>query len=176
MANNTLDFKNPNTGENRKAPVGYSWTVLFWNFFPPIFRSDYKWAAFILFPTLLGIVIAELLAPSSGPVGFWVGLVFGFFYNKMHIKELVKKGFYAYKAEKGELSEVLSDFDFEIPIMENQNTNQQLETDKVIEQNDNKGQKLSTEEQIKSLNNLKEKNLITNEEYNEKKKQILDEL
>ncbi len=63
-----------------------------------------------------------------------------------------------------------------LPIMENQNTNQQLDTDKVIQQKDNEDETMSAEEQIIFLINLKEKNLISNDEYNEKKKQILNKL
>jgi hypothetical protein len=176
MANNTLYFKNPNTGENRKAPVGYSWTVLGFSFFPPIFRSDFKWAAIIFITILSAIVIAQVFLPKPGIESFWVGLLFSFFYNKMHIKELVKKGFHAYKAESGELSEVLSNFDFEIPTVEDQNTKEKIEADKVIQQKGNENKTMSAEEQINSLNNLKEKNLISNDEYSEKKKQILDKL
>jgi hypothetical protein len=183
MANNTLYFKNPNTGETRKAPVGYSWTVLIFSFFTPILRSDYKWAVIIFITHCLAVVIAELFAPRPDVVVFYIALLVSFFYNNMYIKELVKKGFHVYKAEKGELSEVLNIYksknlgaDFEIPIMENENTNQQLETDKVIQQTNNEDKTMSTEEKINSLNNLKEKNLISNDEYNEKKKQILDKI
>ncbi len=105
MANNTLYFKNPNTGETLKAPVGYSWTVLFFNFFPPIFRSDYKWGAIIFITNALAVVTAELFATNPGPEVFWTSLLFSFFYNRMYIKELVKNGFHVYKTETGELSE-----------------------------------------------------------------------
>ena len=41
MANNAIHFINPHTGELRTAPVGYSWTVLFVWFLPPLIRSDW---------------------------------------------------------------------------------------------------------------------------------------
>ena len=42
--------------------------------------------------------------------------------------------------------------------------------DKVIEKTDNEDKTMSAEQQINSLNDLKEKNLIADEEYKEKKK------
>ena len=49
-------------------------------------------------------------------------------------------------------------------------------TDKVIENTDNEDKTMSAEQQINSLNDLKEKKLIADEEYKEKKNKIIDEL
>jgi hypothetical protein len=65
--------------EVKAAPVGYSWTTLFFGFFPALFRQDWLWAV-ILFIT--GLV-------SSGIIP----IIFSFFYNKVYINSLLKKGY-----------------------------------------------------------------------------------
>ena len=58
MAFTSINFKNANTLGMRSAPVGFSWTVLFFGFFAPLFRSDYKWAIiFFKRSLLLGLAI-----------------------------------------------------------------------------------------------------------------------
>lgn len=79
MANNTIYFENSFNGQKREAPVGFSWTVFFFNCFPPLFRGDWKW-----------FIIMVLLALATAGVS---GLVFIFIYNKLYIKELVNAGY-----------------------------------------------------------------------------------
>ena len=74
MAYTKLIFENPNTGHIKEAPAGFSWTVLFFGFFPPLFRGDWKWAVIIF---LLAVLTWGL-----------VNLVFMFIYNKLYIKGL----------------------------------------------------------------------------------------
>ncbi|MCV2877587.1 hypothetical protein OE699_01875 [Sedimentimonas flavescens] len=77
-------MKNPMTGQMREAPVGFSWTVFFFNCLPALFRRD--WGGFLIM-----LVISCLTLGLSG-------LVFMFIYNKMHLKGLIKDGYKATSA------------------------------------------------------------------------------
>ena len=46
MASDVIYFENPNTGARREAPVGFSWTVLFFGGFVPLVRGD--WGYFFI--------------------------------------------------------------------------------------------------------------------------------
>lgn len=70
-------MKNP-VGIPKEVKVGFSWTTLFFGFFPALFRGDFKWA-----------IIMFLLACVTMGVS-WV--VFPFIYNKLYIKEIISKG------------------------------------------------------------------------------------
>ncbi len=104
MAYNAVMMENPNTGENRKAPVGFSWTTFFFGIFVPLFRSDWKWA-----------IIMFLAA------GFTCGLswlVFPFLYNKLYLKDLVGRGFRAAAVLHGSLDGVESRAGMTLPRLE----------------------------------------------------------
>ena len=64
----------------KTAPVGFSWTVLFFGFFPPLFRCDWLWAIIIL--------LANLLTYGIG------GIVLAFLYNKFYLKSLLSNGYW----------------------------------------------------------------------------------
>ncbi len=74
----SINLKN-STGEVRSATIGISWTSLFFGFFVPLFRGDYKWALIFFFADLITFGIANI--------------VFCFIYNGMYIRELLQKGF-----------------------------------------------------------------------------------
>ena len=77
MAFATINFeKNSLTKE---APVGFSWTTLFFGFFPALIRGDMKWAVIIFAATFVTFGLA--------------GIVFAFIYNRLYIQSLVEKGF-----------------------------------------------------------------------------------
>lgn len=79
MAFATVTFENKRTGQIREAPIGFSWTTLFFGPFPAIFRSDWPSAAIIL-----------LISIFTGGLS---NLVFCFIYNKMYAKRLLQDGF-----------------------------------------------------------------------------------
>ena len=104
MAYAKITFENPDTGQIRQAPVGFSWTVLFFGLFPALFRSDWKWA-----------IIMFLI--------FWVtfgfsNLVFMFIYNKLYVKELLGAGFKAKAVDSGNISDISGKLGIEIPALE----------------------------------------------------------
>ena len=101
MASNKIHFEHPTTGEIRQAPVGFSWTMLFFGFFPPLFRGDWKWA-----------IITLLIGFISCGLSF---LVFIFIYNKLYIKDLINKGFKARTVDKGDIKAVETKLGINIP-------------------------------------------------------------
>ncbi|MGJ8588808.1 MAG: hypothetical protein ACSHXW_11690 [Yoonia sp.] len=84
MAYGKIYFENPRTGQMKEAPVGFSWTVFFFNALPALFRGH--WVGFLI------MLICALLTFGLS------GLVFMFIYNKMYVKHLISEG---YKAKSG---------------------------------------------------------------------------
>lgn len=70
---------NERTGQYKEVKEGFSWTVLFWGIFPPLFRGDWKWL-------LIMLILAFFTAGISN-------LVFPFIYNKLYINDLIEKGY-----------------------------------------------------------------------------------
>ena len=104
MAFTSIIFKNPNTGAIKEAPVGFSWTVLFFGLFPPLFRGDFKWAIILL---ILALITAGLS-----------NLVFMFIYNKLYIKDLIGSGFKAQSIASGDLNYASAKIGMQIPELE----------------------------------------------------------
>ena len=72
-------MENPNTGIIKTAPVGFSWTTLFFGGFPSLFRGDIKWFIIQLIVDCFTFCVAVF--------------VFPFICNKLYIKNLLEKGF-----------------------------------------------------------------------------------
>jgi hypothetical protein len=77
MAN--IRFVNSNTGMIKDVPSGFSWTTLFFGFFPALLRGDIIWA-------LIMILVAILTLGIS----WWI---FPFIYNGLHVNGLIKSGY-----------------------------------------------------------------------------------
>lgn len=99
MANSHASLRNPDTGEEVRAPVGFSWTTLLFGPWPALFRGDWKWAA-IIFGTAI----------FTGGVSI---LVFPFIYNKLYIKDLIRDGFKLVDVENGSIDVVSNEVGFE---------------------------------------------------------------
>lgn len=89
-----IELKHSTTGVVKEAPTGYSWTTLFFGIFVPLLRGDLKWAIILL---LICLVTAFC---TAGFGAIFVTPIFGFFYNKIYIKDLIEKG-YVYIDEAG---------------------------------------------------------------------------
>jgi len=63
----------------RKCFIGFSWTVLFFGFFVPLFRGDWAWSLVML---LVGILTGGI-----------ANIIFAFTYNKNYTRKLLERGF-----------------------------------------------------------------------------------
>jgi hypothetical protein len=92
MAFDTIYFQNPQTNQLREAPVGYSWTCLFFGCFVPLFRGDWKWTLIMFLCSLATYGFSQL--------------VFTFIYNKLYIKDLISEGYRVKSVENGTIAEL----------------------------------------------------------------------
>tara|TARA_B110000483_G_scaffold141962_1_gene169663 strand:+ start:717 stop:1013 length:297 start_codon:yes stop_codon:yes gene_type:complete len=67
------------SGLIKEAPVGFSWTTLFFGFFPAVFRGDVKWAILMIIAAIFTLGIS--------------GVVFSFIYNKLYITAMIEGGY-----------------------------------------------------------------------------------
>ena len=63
----------------KEAPVGFSWTTLFFGGFVPLIRGDLLWFVIMTIVNIITFGIA--------------GIIFGFIYNKIYVHNMLKKGF-----------------------------------------------------------------------------------
>ncbi|WP_130904887.1 hypothetical protein [Pseudomonas sp. Sample_22] len=74
-----LTMQNELTGEFKDAPIGLSWTTLFFGFFPALIRKDWTNA-----------LILAVFGPLSLGLLF---IIYWLSYNKLYINELLKNGY-----------------------------------------------------------------------------------
>ncbi|MFT7300286.1 MAG: hypothetical protein ACI89Z_000740 [Porticoccus sp.] len=103
MAFTSVIFKNPITGAMKEAPVGFSWTVSCFGFFPPLFRGDWKWAVIMFLLTLATFGLCTI--------------VFMFIYNKLYIRDLIRSGFKAESIASGDMKFASAKVGMEIPMI-----------------------------------------------------------
>lgn len=72
-------LRNDVTGEVKEVASGFSWTVLLFGFFVPLFRGDIKWAAIMLGAAMIS--------------GGLANIAFAFAYNALYRGELINRGF-----------------------------------------------------------------------------------
>lgn len=76
-----ITLKN-DVGVVRKAPIGFSWMMLFFGPLVPLFRGDIKWV-------ILHLLVIFITLPVCG-LGW---LVLPFIYNKRYVMGLFERGY-----------------------------------------------------------------------------------
>ena len=66
-------------GQVKVVKEGFSWTMLFFGIFVPLYRGDWKWFLIILVANLFTYGLASI--------------VFAFIYNEIYINNLLEKGY-----------------------------------------------------------------------------------
>ena len=80
-----IALKHKETGIVKQGFYGFSWTTLFFGFFPALFRSD-----FITF--IGGFVVSVIIGLFTFGIGtFVVGVVWAFMYNKYFTRKQLEK-------------------------------------------------------------------------------------
>lgn len=74
----------------KQCKVGFSWTTLFFGFFPALFRGDWKWALIMFFSSM---IIGAITIGIGGFGGGLIPIIFAFLYNKLYIKDLLESGY-----------------------------------------------------------------------------------
>lgn len=81
------NLRNEKNNSYMTVKVGFSWTEMFFGFWTPVFRSDFKWAAVL--------VLVEILFGSFtwGGGAFLVTVIFAFFYNRLYVRDMIAQGY-----------------------------------------------------------------------------------
>jgi len=91
-------LKHRDSGLIKRGFYGFSWTTLFFGFWPALFRAD-----FLTF--IGGFVVLVLIGIFTFGIGSVVAMfVWAFFYNKYYTRKLLEKG-YAFADSDGVTSE-----------------------------------------------------------------------
>ncbi|MGX4990654.1 hypothetical protein [Enterobacter kobei] len=82
-----ITLENPTTGQIKNGYYGFSWTTLFFGFFPALFRGDYS--------TFIGVfVVCVILGMVTAGIGSCIAMfVWAFMYNKYYTNKPIAKGF-----------------------------------------------------------------------------------
>ena len=83
-------------GKIKKCKIGYSWTNMFLGFLVPIARLDFK--NFII--QYIAFMLCGRISPT---LSFFFLVIMAGFYNKIYIKDLVRKGYKPYSDEDNTL-------------------------------------------------------------------------
>ena len=82
-----IAMKHKESGIMKEGFYGFSWTTLFFGFFPALFRGD-----FITF--IGGFVVSVIIGIFTLGIGtFFIGLTWAFMYNKYYTRKLLERGY-----------------------------------------------------------------------------------
>lgn len=101
MAYAKISFEHPEIGIIRKAPVGFSWTTLFFGPLVCLFRKDW-----------IGLLLMLLIDTLTFGVSI---MLFPFFYNKLYIKRLLKKGYKVASTEGANIDRLKKKLELVLP-------------------------------------------------------------
>ena len=94
----SIAMRHKETGMTKDGLYGFSWTTLFFGFFPALFRGD-----FITF--VGGFVITFLAAFATMGIGaFVIWIAWAFMYNKYYTRKLIERG-YVFFASEAEIAQ-----------------------------------------------------------------------
>lgn len=85
-----VELTSKSTGLNATGYLGFSWTSLFFGFWPCVFRADW-FGLLIYILAAIGLTVATFFVGGAGGIVF--GLLWPFFYNKWHMRRLVAQGY-----------------------------------------------------------------------------------
>lgn len=137
-------------GQTKEGKDGFSWTTLFFGVFPAIFRNDWKYAGIMFIAAIFTF-------------GFsW--LIFPFIYNKLYTKDLIEKGF---KPIDDNYSNYLRSKGIFIPESSPKSSSNQQQINNFKEDNIDK---------LNKLKDLKDKGVLTEEEFDRKKQEVIDKI
>lgn len=86
----TANLRHAQSGVLKPAPLGFSWTTLFFSGFPALFRGDLKWAVIMWIVHCSMIVVSFF---TFGLASLAAHIAFAAIYNKRYIVELMAQGF-----------------------------------------------------------------------------------
>lgn len=79
------------SGQIKEVKVGFSWTTLFFFFFVPLFRKDWKWLGIMIGSIIAGLMLTTILNIDAN-VSLGLNIAFAVLYNNCYINDLLAKG------------------------------------------------------------------------------------
>lgn len=145
----SIMLKHTETSLLKKGFYGFSWTTLFFGFFPALCRGDFVSAGIMIGIMLLSLLIFSFLGIF---IYFVFEIIWSFIYNKRYTLKLISQGYELYGNDK-ELKAAQS----ALGILENQ-SNHNLNNTKLSK--------------LEKLADLKAKGAITETEFEMEKQKI----
>ena len=124
VAFTTIYLEHPESGEIEKAPIGFSWTLLLFSFFLPLFRKDFGkffelFFIIIIFSVLDVVALRELGFRMSSIIVdiilIVIFLFYGFKYNRMFLRKLISKGFLVMSSPGFSIKELEEKLEMKLP-------------------------------------------------------------
>ena len=80
----------------KEVKFGFSWGAFFLGFIYPLIKEDYMVAG-------ISFVVISIASMIFFPMIFVLSMVFGFLYNKMYVKKLIKQGWHPFTEEDAQI-------------------------------------------------------------------------